>query len=69
MWKKSFYDIKHVMYRDNLLAYTDFNKRFDIHMNYNYYQLGAVISQKGKPIEFYTHKQTEQKTWYTVMEK
>jgi RNase H-like domain found in reverse transcriptase len=36
------------------LAYPDFNDEFVIHMDASHTQLGAVISQKGKPIAFYS---------------
>ena len=33
------------------------------------YQLGEVISQEGKPIDFYSRKLTAPQTRYTVTEK
>ena len=39
-----------------MLAYPDFNKPFEIHTDASHYQLGAVISQNGKPIAFYSYK-------------
>jgi RNase H-like domain found in reverse transcriptase len=39
-----------------MLAYPDFNEPFKIHTDASHYQLGAVISQKGKPIAFYSQK-------------
>ena len=63
---KSFDDIKCVVSQDTLLAYTDFNKRFDIHMDASNYQLGAVIFHNGKSIAFYSRKLTGLQTWYTV---
>jgi RNase H-like domain found in reverse transcriptase len=35
-----------------MLAYPNFNEPFEIHTDASHYQLGAVISQKGKPIAF-----------------
>ena len=45
--QKAFDDIKQAGYHDTLLAYPDFNKRFDIHMDSINYQLAEVISQEG----------------------
>ena len=50
--QKAFDEIKRTVARDTLLAYTDFNKRFKIHMDASNHQLGSVISQEGNPIDF-----------------
>ena len=44
---------------DNLLTFPDFNKTFKIHTNASVFQLGVVISQKGKLITFYSKKITD----------
>ena len=54
--KNDFDDIKHTFAHNPVLAYLDFNKRFDIHTYVIYYQLGAVIVQNGKSIAFYILK-------------
>ena len=56
--QKAFDKIKQIAARDTLLLYTDFNERFDIHTNASSFKLGAVISQNGKPITFYSRKLT-----------
>ena len=48
--------IKRVIGREVLFAYLDFNAPFEIHTDASKLQLGAVISQKGKPIAFYSRK-------------
>ena len=48
--------IKCVIGREVLLAYPDFNVPFEIHIDTLKLQLGAVISQKGKPIALYSRK-------------
>ena len=57
-WKdehqKCFDAIKCVIGREVLLAYPDFNDPFEIHTDASKLQIGAVISQKGKPIAFYS---------------
>ena len=52
--QKCFGAIKCVIKRGVLLAYPDFNAPFEIHTDASKLQLGAVISQKGKPITFYS---------------
>ena len=50
----------------NLLIYPNFNVTFKIHTNDSVLQLGAAISQKGKPIAFYSGKLTDTQQRYTV---
>jgi RNase H-like domain found in reverse transcriptase len=45
---------KKIIAREVMLAYPDFNKPFKIHTDASHYQLGAVISQEGKLIAFYS---------------
>jgi RNase H-like domain found in reverse transcriptase len=46
-----------------------FNEPFKIHTDASHYQLGAVISQEGKPIAFYSQKLNPAQTWYTTTER
>ena len=59
-WKdehqKCFDAIKCVIERGVLLAYPDFNAPFEIHTDDSKLQIGAVISQKGKPIALFSRK-------------
>ena len=55
--------------REVLLAYPDFNAPFEIHTDASKLQLGAVISQKGKPIAFYSRKMNSYQQNYTTTEK
>jgi RNase H-like domain found in reverse transcriptase len=53
-----------------MLAHPDFNKPFEIpHTDASHYQLGAVISQAGKPIAFYSCKLNPAQTCYTTTER
>ena len=61
--------IKRIVARDTLLTYSDFNEKFKINTDASAFQLGAVISQKGKPINFYSGQITDAQHWYTVTEK
>ena len=51
--QKYFDAIKRVIGREVLLAYPDFNSPFEIHNDAPKLKIGAIISQKGKPIAFY----------------
>ena len=55
--------------REVLLAYLDFNAQFEIHNDASKLQIGAVISQKGKPIAFYSRKMNNAQPNYTTTEK
>ena len=52
--KKAFGEAKKLLTRDTLLNHPSFNKKFDIHKDARYFQLGSVISQEGKTIKFYS---------------
>ena len=59
-WKEEhqncFDAIKCVIGREVLFAYPDFNAPFEIHTGASKLQIGAVVSQKGEPISFYSRK-------------
>ena len=61
--------MKDTLSREILLSYPDFNKVFEIHTDTNHLQLDTVISQKGKPIVFYSRKLNPVQTRYTTTEK
>src|SRR6476620_10507295 len=61
--------MKRVITRETLLAYPDFNEVFEIQTDASLYQLGACISQKGKPIAFYSRKLNPAQTRYTTTER
>ena len=65
----TFGEIKRIMARDNLLAFPDCNEEFKIHADASVFQLGAVISHKGKPVAFYGRKITYAQKFYIVTEK
>ena len=67
--QKCFDAIKHVIGREVLLGYPDFNAPFEIHNNASKLKIGTVISQKGKPIAFYSIKMNISKQNYTTTEK
>ena len=72
-WKdehqKHFEAIKRVIRREVLLGYPDLNAPFEMHTDAPKLQLGAVISQRGKPIAFYSRKMNSAQQNYTTTEK
>ena len=66
---KVFDAIKSVIGCEVLLAYPDFNAPFEIHNDASKLQIGAVVSQKGKPIAFYSRNMNGAQQNYTTTEK
>jgi hypothetical protein len=64
--QKAFDAMKRIISRETLLSYPNFNLPFDIHTDASQIQLGAVISQQGRPIAFYSRKLNPAQTRYTV---
>ena len=52
-----------------LLANPDFNAPFEIHTDASKLQIGAVIPQKGKPIDFYSQNINSSQQNFTTTEK
>jgi RNase H-like domain found in reverse transcriptase len=61
--------MKAMIAKEALLAYLDFAEEFVIQTDASHTQLGAVISQRGKPIAFYSRKLKPKQTQYTTMER
>ena len=57
------------MAHDTLSTYPDFNETFKINTNLSAFQLGVVVSQKGKFIDFYGRKLTDSPKGYTVIDR
>ena len=64
--QKCFDAIKRVIGREVLLAYPDFNAPIEIHTDASKLQIGAVVSQKGKPIAFYSQNMNSAQQNYTT---
>ena len=60
--------MKKVMAKETLLAFPDFSKEFTLHADASKVQLGAVISQEGRPIAFCSRKLNPTQTRHTVAE-
>jgi hypothetical protein len=67
--EKAFQQIKEVISEQVMLTFPKFGEQFDIHTDASDVQLGAVISQKGKPIAFYSRKLTPTQQRYTTGER
>ena len=67
--QEAFDTMKKIISKEVLLAYPDFNEEFVIHTDASHTQLGAVISQRGKPIAFYSRKLKPEQTRYTTTER
>jgi RNase H-like domain found in reverse transcriptase/Reverse transcriptase (RNA-dependent DNA polymerase) len=67
--QKAFNDMKAMITKEAILVYPDFAEEFVIHTDASHTQLGAVISQRGKPIAFYSRKLKPEQTRYTTMER
>ena len=67
--ESAFQEVKQMVSKSTMLTYPDWTKPFDIHTDASDYQLGAVISQEGKPIAFFSRKLNSAQKNYTTTEK
>jgi hypothetical protein len=67
--QKSFDLKKEVISKETLLTYPQFDKPFEIHTDASKVQLGACISQEGKPIAFYSRKLNPAQPRYITTER
>ena len=67
--QNAFDTMKKIMARETILTYPNFEIPFEIHTDASAFQLGAVISQNGKPIAFYSRKLSPAQTRYTTTER
>jgi len=56
MHQQAFDKMKRVVSREVKLTYPDFSKLSVLYTDASDYQLGAVITQDGKPLAFYSRK-------------
>ena len=65
----AFDEMKRIIAKETLLTYPDFSKPFHIQTDASDLQLGACISQEGKPLAFYSRKMNAAQTRYTTTEQ
>ncbi|GFH49966.1 hypothetical protein CTEN210_06442 [Chaetoceros tenuissimus] len=65
----AFIQLKQMVTEEVFLTYPDWSKPFDIHTDASDKQLGAVISQNGKPIAFFSRRLSKSQRNYTTTEK
>jgi hypothetical protein len=72
-WKEehqqAFEAVKSAIAENVMLAFPDFTKEFHIYTDASDYQLGAVITQEGKPLAFYSRKLNAAQKRYTTGEQ
>ena len=66
--QKAFDTIKKLVSRETLFSHPNFNESFVFHTDASKLQPGSVISQKGKPITFYSRKLNPAQVNYTRTE-
>lgn len=67
--QKAFDEIKRKITKDTMLTYPNFNKPFDVHTDASDKQIGAVISQEGKPVAHFSRTLNSAQKNYTVTDK
>ena len=67
--ESAFQEAKQMASKSTMLTYPDWSKPFDIHTDASDFQLGAVISQEGKPIAFFSRKLNSAQKNYTTTKK
>ena len=60
--------MKAVISKETVLVYLDLSKRFTTHTGASDMQLGALIMQEGKALEFSSKKRSKAQLNYTVTE-
>jgi RNase H-like domain found in reverse transcriptase len=66
--QNTFEDMKRLIAKETLLAYPNFKKLFEIHTDASKVQLGAGISQQGRPVAFCSRKLNPAQTCYITAE-
>jgi transposase InsO family protein len=67
--QEAFDKMKTLIAKETLLTFPDFSQEFEIHTDASKVQLGACISQNGKPVAFYSRKLQPAQTRYTTTER
>ncbi len=67
--QQAFDKMRLLMAANDLAAYPNHNKRFDVFTDASDFQLGACIIQEGRPVAYFSQKLTKSQKNYTTMEK
>jgi RNase H-like domain found in reverse transcriptase/Integrase zinc binding domain len=67
--QNAFEDMKTLITKETLLIYPNFKKPFEINTNASKAQLGACISQEGRPVAFYSRKLNLAQIQFTTTER
>jgi hypothetical protein len=67
--QKAFDEIKKKVSTETLLTFPDFEKEFHVYTDASNKQLGAVIMQEGKPLDFYSRNLNSAQICYTTGEQ
>ena len=67
--EKSFSEIKRICAENVLLHYHEFNEEFEIYTDASKYQMGGIITQKGKVIAYWSKKLSSAQTKYPTIEQ
>jgi hypothetical protein len=67
--EQAFCNLKKMVSEETLLTYPDWTEPFTVHTDASDYQLGAVISQRNKPIAFFSRRLSKAQRNYTTTEK
>lgn len=67
--QEAFRAAKLILSKQAILAFPNFSKPFEIYTDASLYQLGAVITQDGRPLAFYSRKLNDAQTRYTTTER
>lgn len=62
--QKAFQEIKSLMTNPPTLALPDFPKPFVVECDASHVGIGAILTQEGKPLEFFSEKLSEAKQCY-----
>ena len=66
---KAFKDIKHMITQDTMLVHPNFSEPFVVQTDASDLQIGGVVSQDNKLIDFFSRKLSPSQTKYIVMHK
>ena len=64
----AFEQIKQTLAREVILAYPTYGKPFDIYTDVSTRQLGAIITQNGRPLAFFSRKLNSAQMKYSITE-